>query len=117
MATSGHREVEDNLTYGSTGFGMVEVEPRLREALPAGHYAFASLAAEKALIVLAKGDVAEALKLSEQAVAKAFDSDLKRCRGFRPAPARGSAPPHPRPGDDQRELPEEMTTRGITTEA
>jgi tetratricopeptide (TPR) repeat protein len=48
---------------------LAEVEPRLREALPPGHYAFASLAAERALIAQSKGNVGEALKLSDQAVA------------------------------------------------
>jgi serine/threonine-protein kinase len=48
---------------------LAEVEPRLQEALPPGHYAFASVADGHALIALAKGDLAEALKLSDQAVA------------------------------------------------
>jgi serine/threonine-protein kinase len=45
-----------------------EVEPRLRKALPPGHYAFASLANERALIALDQGDTARALELSDEAI-------------------------------------------------
>jgi len=47
---------------------LVEVEPRLRKALPAGHIAFATLAAEKSLLALAGGDVAGALPQIDKAL-------------------------------------------------
>ena len=48
---------------------LAEVEPRLRQNLPPGHYAFASLASEKALNALAKGDLQTASRLADQSVA------------------------------------------------
>ena len=48
---------------------LAEVEPRLRQSLPAGHYAFASLASEQALVALANGDVSAALRFADQGVA------------------------------------------------
>lgn len=48
---------------------LAQVEPRLRRALPAGHYAFASLASDQSLNALAKGDVPGAVRLADQAVA------------------------------------------------
>ncbi len=45
-----------------------EVEPRLKRALPPGHYAFASLDNEKALLALARGNLPQALELSNQGV-------------------------------------------------
>jgi len=45
------------------------VEPRLRKALPPGHYAFARLATERALIAQQQGDSANALELANRAVA------------------------------------------------
>jgi serine/threonine protein kinase len=48
---------------------LAEVEPRLRQSLPPGHYAFAALAEERAMISLAKGDVPGALQGINQAVA------------------------------------------------
>jgi serine/threonine protein kinase len=54
----------------SCAFAMLtEVDPRLRQSLPAGHYAFAALAEERAMISLARGDVPVALQLINQAVA------------------------------------------------
>jgi tetratricopeptide (TPR) repeat protein len=47
---------------------LAEVEPALRRNLPPGHYAFASLISEHALIALARGDLATALQLSQQAL-------------------------------------------------
>ncbi len=47
---------------------LTEVEPRLRQSLPQGHYAFASLASEQAMIASEKGDVPAALQLVNQAV-------------------------------------------------
>jgi tetratricopeptide (TPR) repeat protein len=46
-----------------------EVEPRLRRGLPVGHIAFASLASNRALIALGRGDLQTALGLSNEAVA------------------------------------------------
>ena len=48
---------------------LAEVEPRLQRALPPGHYAFASLASEQALIALGRGNLQSALQLADQAVA------------------------------------------------
>jgi serine/threonine protein kinase len=45
-----------------------EVELRLRQSLPAGHYAFAVLATERAANALQRGDVTSALKLADLAV-------------------------------------------------
>ena len=48
---------------------LAQVEPRLRRDLPAGHYAFGSLASERSLNALAKGDIRAAMRLADQAVA------------------------------------------------
>jgi tetratricopeptide (TPR) repeat protein len=48
---------------------LAEVEPRLRRDLPPGHYAFASLASERGLLALARGDYDAALRLANQALA------------------------------------------------
>jgi len=48
---------------------LAEVEPRLRQNLPPGHYAFGSLASERALNAEASGDLPAALELSNQALA------------------------------------------------
>jgi tetratricopeptide (TPR) repeat protein len=48
---------------------LAEVEPRLRRNLPPGHYAFGSLASERALNAQASGDLGTALKLANQAAA------------------------------------------------
>jgi tetratricopeptide (TPR) repeat protein len=45
-----------------------QVEPRLQNSLPAGHYAFATLASAKALNALARGDIATAVTLADRAV-------------------------------------------------
>jgi len=47
---------------------LAEVEPRLRRELPPGHFAFAALIIEKALLAQAKGDLPAALELADQAV-------------------------------------------------
>ncbi len=47
---------------------LAEVQPRLERSLPAGHYAFASLASEQALNALERGDRQAALRLADQAV-------------------------------------------------
>jgi eukaryotic-like serine/threonine-protein kinase len=48
---------------------LSEVEPQMRKHLPPGHYAFASLATDRAKIALGEGDPALALQLSNQSVA------------------------------------------------
>ena len=48
---------------------LAEVEPRLRKALPPGHYAFAALLLEQSLIDLARGDLQTALQHINQAAA------------------------------------------------
>lgn len=48
---------------------LTEVQPRLRQSLPPGHYAFASLASERAMIAAEKGNVPAAVELLNQAVA------------------------------------------------
>jgi eukaryotic-like serine/threonine-protein kinase len=47
---------------------LTEVAPRLRQSLPPGHYAFASLASERAMIALEKGQVSAAAHLINEAV-------------------------------------------------
>jgi eukaryotic-like serine/threonine-protein kinase len=48
---------------------LAEVEPRLSQSLPPGHYAFAALASERSLLALDEGDLATASRLADQAVA------------------------------------------------
>jgi serine/threonine-protein kinase len=48
---------------------LAELEPSLRRELPPGHYAFASLTSDQALLAQAKGDLATALQLADKAVA------------------------------------------------
>jgi serine/threonine-protein kinase len=45
-----------------------EVEPRLHKALPPGHYAFGSLALERALIAQEEGDTSHALALTNDGI-------------------------------------------------
>ncbi|HVO81834.1 MAG TPA: protein kinase [Terriglobales bacterium] len=47
---------------------LSEVEPRLRQGLPQGHIAFGSLASSRALLAQARGELATALKFSDEAV-------------------------------------------------
>jgi Tfp pilus assembly protein PilF len=46
-----------------------EVEPRLKNGLPAGHIAFASLASDRGLVALTRGDLREALEHDNEAIA------------------------------------------------
>jgi serine/threonine protein kinase len=48
---------------------LSEVEMQMRKHLPPGHYAFASLAADRSKIALGEGDRALALQLSDQSIA------------------------------------------------
>jgi serine/threonine protein kinase len=65
---------------------LAQVEPRLRRGLPAGHYAFGSLASERSLNALAKGDVPAAMRLADQAVA--IDEASIKARGEGTVPLR-----------------------------
>jgi hypothetical protein len=47
---------------------LSELEPLMRKKLPPGHYSFASLSAQRATVALAEGDLALALKFSNEAV-------------------------------------------------
>jgi len=47
---------------------MSELEPRLRRSLPAGHFAFASLCSEQALLAQAHGDLHTAIDLANQSI-------------------------------------------------
>jgi len=49
---------------------LAEVEPRLRQALPAGHFAFASLASYQSLLARGRGDPQGALRLANEAVSR-----------------------------------------------
>jgi serine/threonine protein kinase/tetratricopeptide (TPR) repeat protein len=61
------------------GHLLSEVEPRLRRDLPAGHYAFASLALEHALLAEARGDLRSALELANHAITM-LDASIKAGR-------------------------------------
>lgn len=53
------------------------VEPRLRKALPPGHYAFASLASERSQTFQQAGDLAHALELANSAIRIVDDASTK----------------------------------------
>ena len=57
---------------------LAELEPRLRQALPAGHIAFASLASERGLLAAARGDVRRALAAADEALVVAERSPQGR---------------------------------------
>jgi tetratricopeptide (TPR) repeat protein len=59
---------------------LAEVEPRLRQSLPRGHLAFASLATEYSLLALARGDPPSALQQANRALAIA-EASIKAGRG------------------------------------
>lgn len=50
---------------------LAEVEPRLRQGLPAGHVGFGTLASNKAILAQAQGELDAALKFSNEAVSVA----------------------------------------------
>lgn len=64
-----------------------EVEPRLRSALPPGHYAFAALASERSQTLELQGDTARALDLSNLALrmCKETAEQGKSCAQFLPS--------------------------------
>ena len=49
---------------------LAEVEPRLRKALPPGHFAFAALISDRSLLELERGDSSAAMRLADQAVSQ-----------------------------------------------
>jgi serine/threonine-protein kinase len=53
---------------------LAELEPRLRQELPPGHYAFGAVTSERSLLAQAQGDLPTALKLADQALEIARDS-------------------------------------------
>jgi tetratricopeptide (TPR) repeat protein len=48
---------------------LAQVEPRLRKALPPGHYAFAAISSERGLIAAEKHDLPAALERMDEAIA------------------------------------------------
>lgn len=54
--------------FGRSAKMLDEVEPMLRRDLPPGHYAFASLAIDRALLAQARGDLSTALALADKGV-------------------------------------------------
>jgi len=48
---------------------LADLEPELRQKLPPGHFAFATLASDKELLALAQGDRRHALQLANEAIA------------------------------------------------
>jgi serine/threonine-protein kinase len=59
---------------------LAEVEPKLRKALPPGHYAFSALVSEHSLLDLERGDLGSALQLANEAVAM-LEATSKSGRG------------------------------------
>ena len=60
---------------------LSELEPLMRKSIPPTHYAFASLAAERAMVAMEQGDLESALKFSDQAVSIGEASLKKRGAG------------------------------------
>ena len=54
--------------YARSNAMLDAVEPRLRKALPSGHYAFALLASERSLNAQEQGDTKRSLELANQAI-------------------------------------------------
>jgi serine/threonine-protein kinase len=48
---------------------LVQVEPRLRKALPPGHYAFAAISGQRGMIAMEKHDLPAAQQLTDEAIA------------------------------------------------
>jgi tetratricopeptide (TPR) repeat protein len=70
-----------------------EVEPRLRSALPPGHYAFAALASERSQTLELEGDTARALDLANLAIRLCEEASrhAKGCQQFMPTMLRHRA--------------------------
>jgi serine/threonine protein kinase len=62
------RIYRDQHNLGRAGSLLADLEPRLRRKLPPGHYAFASLTSDKALLAQANGDLPSALQLADEAI-------------------------------------------------
>ena len=62
------RICRDQHKLAQAGAMVTEIEPKLRQQLPPGHYAFASLTSDKALLAQAEGDLPTALQLANRAV-------------------------------------------------
>jgi hypothetical protein len=62
------RIYRDQHDFVRAGEMIADLEPRMKRQLPSGHFAFAALASDKALLAEAKGDLPTALHLSNQAV-------------------------------------------------
>jgi serine/threonine-protein kinase len=65
---------------------LAELEPRMRDKLPPGHYAFAALASDRSNLALATGDISGALKLADQAIRidEASIRSIGQCAAFMP---------------------------------
>ncbi|HTT24879.1 MAG TPA: serine/threonine-protein kinase [Candidatus Sulfotelmatobacter sp.] len=61
---------------GRAEAALAEVEPRLRKALPPGHYAFAALTSDRSLVALERGDVVSAERLANDAI-RALQASIK----------------------------------------
>jgi eukaryotic-like serine/threonine-protein kinase len=73
--------------YNRSLAALDEVEPRLRSALPSGHYAFAALAAERSQTLELKGDLGNALTLANDAVrlCEELERQGKTCSQYLPS--------------------------------
>jgi tetratricopeptide (TPR) repeat protein len=58
----------DQHNFSRAAVLLAELEPRMRQELPPGHYAFAAVISEKSLLAQAQGDFPAALKLADQAL-------------------------------------------------
>jgi len=63
------RIYRDQHRFEQAGALLAQLEPLMRQKLPATHYAFASLTSDKALLAEEQGDLATALRLANEAVA------------------------------------------------
>jgi len=57
-----------------------QVEPRMRKALPSGHYGFAAISTERALIAMERHDLPTALRLMDESIAT-IQSSVKSGHG------------------------------------
>lgn len=65
--------------FARASAALEEVEPRLRKALPPGHYAFGAILTERAYLAQQQGDPARALDFQNQAIAL-LESAIKQGR-------------------------------------
>jgi tetratricopeptide (TPR) repeat protein len=59
---------------------LAQVEPKMRKVLPPGHYAFATISGQRALIAMEKRDLPAALRLTDEGIA-AVKASLKSGKG------------------------------------